>query len=296
MRPRGARSGRAELRHLGFAVERWMAGDGFPALAAHRSATEPAPTLGFNGHLDVVPIEDPAKWQSDPWGGAQFDQRVYGRGACDAKGAVVAMIGALRLLQELVATATNLLLHMVTDEEVAGRAPIAAWSEAGRMRSSSASRAHSTSGLPNPGWSSYASRSTASPPTPSTAGAPSRTRRAAKRVASTPSTRPSSLPRRCVTWSGMDAGAALSAPARRVQHDQSRGHCRRHERRAWGDQRGGRTGQCPGRLRARVQHLVLPGPTPRRCPRRVRGTRPRRLFQRLVAGDTRLVSSGPCAG
>ena len=29
-------------------------------------------------------------------GGAQFDQRVYGRGACDAKGAVVAMIGALR--------------------------------------------------------------------------------------------------------------------------------------------------------------------------------------------------------
>ena len=31
------------------------------------------------------------------------------------------MIGALRLLQELgVATATNLLLHMVTDEEVAG--------------------------------------------------------------------------------------------------------------------------------------------------------------------------------
>jgi acetylornithine deacetylase/succinyl-diaminopimelate desuccinylase-like protein len=111
----------AELRHLGFAVERWMAGDGFPALAAHRSATEPAPTLGFNGHLDVVPIEDPAKWQSDPWGGTQFHQRVYGRGACDAKGAVVAMIGALRLLQELgVATATNLLLHMVTDEEVAG--------------------------------------------------------------------------------------------------------------------------------------------------------------------------------
>ncbi len=70
------------------------------------------------------------------------------------------------------------------------------------MRSSSASRARSTSGLPNPGWSSYASRSTASPPTPSTAGAPSRTRRAAKRVASTPSTRPSSLPRRCVSWSG----------------------------------------------------------------------------------------------
>lgn len=111
----------AELRHLGFAVDRWMAGDGFPALAARRSAPEPAPTIGFNGHFDVVPIEDPAKWQSDPWGGTQIDNRLYGRGACDAKGAVVAMLGALRLLQEVgSAPVTDLLLHIVTDEEVAG--------------------------------------------------------------------------------------------------------------------------------------------------------------------------------
>ena len=56
------------------------------------------PTVGFNGHLDVVPIEDPAKWRHDPWDGAQIDGRLYGRGACDAKGAVVAMTGALQLL------------------------------------------------------------------------------------------------------------------------------------------------------------------------------------------------------
>lgn len=36
------------------------------ALVARRSALEPGPTIGFNGHLDVAPIEDPAKWQSDP--------------------------------------------------------------------------------------------------------------------------------------------------------------------------------------------------------------------------------------
>ena len=110
-----------ELRRLGFAVERWTAGDGFPALAACRSALAPAPTIGFNGHVDVVPIEDPAKWRHDPWGGTQIGNRVYGRGACDAKGAVVAMIGALELLQRVgVDTATDLLLHIVTDEEVAG--------------------------------------------------------------------------------------------------------------------------------------------------------------------------------
>ena len=77
--------------------------------------------LGFNGHLDVVPIEDPAKWRHDPWGGAQVESRLYGRGACDAKGAVVAMTGALQLLAAAgVEPVTHLLLHIVTDEEVAG--------------------------------------------------------------------------------------------------------------------------------------------------------------------------------
>lgn len=110
-----------ELRVLGFTVERWIAGDGFPTLSAQRGALQPAPVIAFNGHLDVVPIEDPAKWRHHPWGGEQVDTRLYGRGACDAKGAVVAMIGAVDLLQKTdVATATDLLLHIVTDEEVAG--------------------------------------------------------------------------------------------------------------------------------------------------------------------------------
>ena len=110
-----------ELRGLGFNVERWTAGDGFPTLSCHRGGARPAPVIGFNGHLDVVPIEDPAKWRHDPWGGEQIDTRLYGRGACDAKGAVVAMIGALELLQMTnVDSATDLLLHIVTDEEVAG--------------------------------------------------------------------------------------------------------------------------------------------------------------------------------
>lgn len=109
------------IRELGFTVERWTAGDGFPTLACRRSAPRTAPVIGFNGHLDVVPIEDPAKWQQDPWGGEQIDTRLYGRGACDAKGAVVTMIGALELLKMTdIDSAMDLLLHIVTDEEVAG--------------------------------------------------------------------------------------------------------------------------------------------------------------------------------
>jgi acetylornithine deacetylase len=110
-----------ELCTLGFTTERWTTADGFPTLSSQRNAIQPGLVIGFNGHIDVVPIEDPGKWQHHPWGGEQIDTRLYGRGACDAKGAVVAMIGALQLLQMAdVDTATGLLLHIVTDEEVAG--------------------------------------------------------------------------------------------------------------------------------------------------------------------------------
>ena len=110
-----------ELHDLGFACDRWLTNGGFPTIAARLTTGNDGPVIGFNGHFDVVPIEDPAKWAHDPWGGEVRDGRLYGRGACDAKGPVVAMLGAIRLLQETgIEPATDLLLHLVSDEEVAG--------------------------------------------------------------------------------------------------------------------------------------------------------------------------------
>jgi acetylornithine deacetylase len=110
-----------ELTALGFANERWLSGAGFPTLAATRSIAGQSPVIGFNGHLDVVPIESRAMWEHDPWGGEVVGSHLDGRGACDAKGPLVAMVGALQLLQAAsVDSATGLLLHVVTDEEVAG--------------------------------------------------------------------------------------------------------------------------------------------------------------------------------
>lgn len=109
-----------ELADLGFETEQWLTGRGFPTLVARRQMGN-GPVVGFNGHLDVVPIEDPAKWAHDPWGSEIVGNLLYGRGASDAKGAVVATIGALTALQKAgVEPATNLLLHIVSDEEVAG--------------------------------------------------------------------------------------------------------------------------------------------------------------------------------
>jgi acetylornithine deacetylase len=52
------------------------------------------------GHVDVVPPGDLGTWTTDPWAADVRDGRVYGRGTCDMKGGVVAILAALRALVE----------------------------------------------------------------------------------------------------------------------------------------------------------------------------------------------------
>ncbi|MFL5754998.1 MAG: ArgE/DapE family deacylase [Chloroflexota bacterium] len=54
--------------------------------------------LMLQGHLDVVPIGDEATWSVGPWSAESRDGRLYGRGACDMKGGVAAILGAVRAL------------------------------------------------------------------------------------------------------------------------------------------------------------------------------------------------------
>jgi succinyl-diaminopimelate desuccinylase len=56
-----------------------------------RRGDGPAPT--FTGHLDVVPLGS-APWTRDPFGGEIIDGKLYGRGSCDMKAGVAAMIAA----------------------------------------------------------------------------------------------------------------------------------------------------------------------------------------------------------
>jgi succinyl-diaminopimelate desuccinylase len=51
------------------------------------------PHLCFAGHTDVVPAGD-ASWRFDPFGGTVESGVLYGRGACDMKGAVAAFAAA----------------------------------------------------------------------------------------------------------------------------------------------------------------------------------------------------------
>ena len=50
-------------------------------------------------HLDVVPVEDEAKWDYAPFGAEVDDGRVFGRGASDCKGLLACQMMAMTLLQ-----------------------------------------------------------------------------------------------------------------------------------------------------------------------------------------------------
>jgi acetylornithine deacetylase len=56
-------------------------------------------SLILNGHIDTVEIGERTAWQHDPLGGEVVDGRLYGRGACDMKGGLIANLFALRALR-----------------------------------------------------------------------------------------------------------------------------------------------------------------------------------------------------
>lgn len=69
-----------------------------PVVVGRLPGTRPGPRVLLVGHVDVVPIGDPGTWTDDPFGATVRDGRLYGRGACDMKGGVASILGALRAL------------------------------------------------------------------------------------------------------------------------------------------------------------------------------------------------------
>jgi acetylornithine deacetylase len=75
-------------------------------------------SLIFNGHTDVVAAGNPSNWSHDPWSGADVANRIYGRGACDVKGAIISALWAMTRLAQLGnGLKGNVLLELVPGEE-----------------------------------------------------------------------------------------------------------------------------------------------------------------------------------
>ncbi len=77
----------------------------------------PGPTFAFNTHIDVVPAGD--GWTADPFKLTERDGKLFGRGACDAKGPLTAMLEAMRLMIDTRENWSGTLMGVfVADEEV----------------------------------------------------------------------------------------------------------------------------------------------------------------------------------
>jgi putative selenium metabolism hydrolase len=76
------------------------------------------PTLLFDGHMDTVDVGEPSRWPRPPYGGVIEDGILYGRGACDMKGGLAAMVyGVKALLDTGVELAGDLYMVGVVQEE-----------------------------------------------------------------------------------------------------------------------------------------------------------------------------------
>ena len=80
------------------------------------------PALVLQGHVDVVPVGDLAKWpDQDPFSAAIHDGFLHGRGACDMKGGIAVNHAVLRTLHAAgVRLERPLALHCVVSEEDGG--------------------------------------------------------------------------------------------------------------------------------------------------------------------------------
>jgi acetylornithine deacetylase len=95
--------------------------EGRPNVAAIRRGDGEGRSLGFSGHIDVVPVGTPEAWTHDPWTTTVDDGRVYGRGTVDMKGGIAAYLTAVAALDALdVRLAGDLYLQTTIEEEDGG--------------------------------------------------------------------------------------------------------------------------------------------------------------------------------
>lgn len=57
--------------------------------------------IALDAHVDTVDVGNPANWTIDPFKGAEKDGVIYGRGACDMKGALASIVYGGKIIKEL---------------------------------------------------------------------------------------------------------------------------------------------------------------------------------------------------
>lgn len=103
-----------EMRGLGY-DQVWI--DSYGSVVGRIKGTGGGKSVLFDGHIDTVPVSDSQQWSKAPYGGEIVDQRIYGRGASDMKGAVAAMVYALAAVAQNQRPAGDLYFSGTVQEE-----------------------------------------------------------------------------------------------------------------------------------------------------------------------------------
>ena len=93
---------------------------GRPQLAARRAGGGGGRSLLLNGHIDVVPADESEGWTSPPRDPVVRNGFLFGRGSCDMKGGIAAMVVAAEALARRGVLAGDLIVATNTDEESSG--------------------------------------------------------------------------------------------------------------------------------------------------------------------------------
>ena len=109
------------LKREGIEVKRFESGPGRSiVLARLKGNGTGGKAILLESHMDVVPT-DAARWQSDPFGAAIGDGKMWGRGTIDMKGIGTSYLYAFLMLHRMKVPLTrDVLLMFVPDEEVGG--------------------------------------------------------------------------------------------------------------------------------------------------------------------------------
>jgi acetylornithine deacetylase len=103
------------FRGLGVAIERQTVPPQRDNIVAHCDASGARRTIVLEAHQDTVPTDN---MTIDPFGAVIENGRLYGRGACDIKGGMAAMLAAFaRIVRERPTGAANVIMACSVDEE-----------------------------------------------------------------------------------------------------------------------------------------------------------------------------------
>jgi acetylornithine deacetylase len=98
-------------------------------LGRPRGRTPGGRRIVLGGHVDVVPVGDETTWSRLPFTAQRDGDRLYGRGACDMKGGVASILGAVKALADsgiAQRIGGEILVASVPSEEDGGQGMLAA--------------------------------------------------------------------------------------------------------------------------------------------------------------------------